>query len=83
MENIIPKEIKPMSPTDWAITVFITSLPLVGLIMLLIWAFGDQSNIHRQNYAKGSLIVMLIGLGLAIIFLTIFGGIALMANIFD
>ena len=83
MENKTLNEVKPMSPTDSAITVFITSLPLVGLIMLLIWAFGDHSNIHRQNYAKGSLIVMLIGIGIAMIFLLFFGGIAIMTNIFN
>jgi hypothetical protein len=83
MENKMLTEVKPMSPTEWAVTVFITSIPLVGLVMLLIWAFGDQNNIHRQNYAKGSLILMLIGLGLIILFLIVFGGIAIIANFFN
>lgn len=31
-----------MSVKDWAISIIITMIPLVGLIILCIWAFGNK-----------------------------------------
>lgn len=83
MENLTTEKIRIMSPTDWAITIFISSLPLIGFIMLLVWAFGNDGNINRQNYAKGSLIIFVIGLILFLFFLFVFGGIALISGAFN
>ena len=86
MENLTAQEQvnnQVLSVKDWAITIFITSLPLSGLIMLLVWAFSDDTNIHKKNWAKGNLLIMLIILAIMFAFLFLFGGIALMSNIFD
>lgn len=86
MENLTAQEQvnnQVLSVKDWAITIFITSLPLIGLIMLLVWAFSDDTNIHKKNWAKGNLLIMLIILAIMFAFLFLFGGIALMSNIFD
>lgn len=66
-----------MSPKDWVLTLFLTSLPMVGFILLIVWAVGDDSNLTRKNFAKGSLILYAIILSLTIIFF-IFGGLALL-----
>jgi len=74
---------KEMSVKDWFITLLITALPLVGFIMLLVWAFGNNENQTRQNFAKGSLLLALLGLVLAVIFFVVFGSMfaaAAMAN---
>ncbi len=86
MENLTAQEqvnTQVLSVKDWAITIFITSLPLIGLIMLLVWAFSDDTNIHKKNWAKGNLLIMLIILAVVFAFLFLFGGIALMSNAFD
>jgi uncharacterized membrane protein YqjE len=83
MEQLPSEKIRILSVRDWAITIFITSLPLIGFIMLLIWAFDGNTNIHKQNYAKGSLLIMLIAICIALVFLFLFGGIAIMAHLFD
>ena len=70
-----------LSAKEWALTIFISGLPLVGLIMLLIWAFSEDTNIHKKNWAKGSLILMLIVLAIMFAFLFLFGGIALISNL--
>ena len=74
---------RPLDPKEWALTIFITSLPLIGVIMLLVWAFSEGSNIHKKNFAKGTLILWLIGLIIFMAFLFLFGGIAVLSNIFD
>lgn len=74
---------RPLDAKEWALTIFISSLPLIGLIMLLVWAFGDGSNIHKKNWAKGTLILWVIGFIIAFAFLFLFGGIAIMSQIFN
>ena len=63
---------EPMSTKDWFITLLITYIPLVGLIMLLVWAFDSSTNLNKKNFAKASLLWVLIGIGLAIIFFVLF-----------
>ena len=70
-------ENKEMSPSDWVLTLFLVSLPLIGFILLIVWAVGDDSNLTRKNFAKGSLILYAIILSLTIVFF-IFGGLALL-----
>jgi len=63
---------EPMSMKDWFITLLISYIPLVGLIMLIVWAFDSNTNVNKKNWAKASLIWMLIGIGIAIIIFVIF-----------
>lgn len=49
-----------MSIKDWVITLFITAIPLVGFVMLFVWAFGSDTNLNKQNWAKGTLILVAI-----------------------
>ncbi|HUH26476.1 MAG TPA: hypothetical protein VLY87_07600 [Flavobacterium sp.] len=63
-----------MSVKDWVITVLLTAIPLVGIILLFVWAFGNDGNQTRANWAKGNLIVAAIMIGLwMLIILPIFG----------
>ncbi len=81
METQTVLNTQTLSAKEWALTIFISGLPLVGLIMLLIWAFSEDTNIHKKNWAKGSLILMLIVLAIMFAFLFLFGGIALISNL--
>ena len=74
---------RTLDAKEWALTIFISSLPLIGIIMLLVWAFSQDGNIHKKNWAKGTLILWLIGFIIAFAFLFMFGGIAIMSQIFD
>ena len=70
---------KPMSSSDWLLTIFLGGLPIVGLVFLLIWSFGDNQPLERANYAKATLIWTLIGLGIAAFFFILFGSAMLAA----
>lgn len=62
------------SVKDWAIRIFLASLPLVGLILLLVWAFGNDGNKERSNWAKGNLLIAVIMIALwLLIILPLFG----------
>ena len=82
MENLSTEPTSQiMSYKEWALTIFISSLPLIGFIMLLVWAFGDDANIHKKNWAKGSLLLALIAFIVVFFFLFVFGGIAMLASL--
>ena len=40
---------------DWVLTYLIAAIPLVGIIMLFIWAFGNDTNPNKANWAKAAL----------------------------
>jgi hypothetical protein len=64
-----------MSMKDWFITLLISYIPLVGLIMLIVWTFDSSTNPNKKNWAKATLIWMLIGIAIAIVFLILFLGV--------
>ncbi len=57
----------PMSIKDWFITILIASIPIVGFVMLLVWAFDKNINVNKANWAKANLLWYVIGLGIAIL----------------
>lgn len=82
MENLSSQQgSKIMSPKEWALTIFLASLPIVGFILVLVWAFDTSTDLQKKNWAKGSLLLMLIYFVLAMLFLFMFGGLALLAGL--
>ena len=47
---------------------FLTSIPLVGFILTLVWGFGGDVNENKRNYCRAKLVWLLIGIALAILF---------------
>ncbi len=74
-QPVVDQEIKPIK---WTLFIFVSALPLIGLIMLCIWAFGNDAKRARSNWAKGMLIYWVIALVISLIFFAIFGA-AIMA----
>ncbi|MER2006830.1 MAG: hypothetical protein ABS939_05195 [Psychrobacillus sp.] len=55
-----------MTVKEWIITLLIMAIPIVNLVMLFIWGFGNPD--PRRNFARATLIWMAISIGLFIIF---------------
>ena len=82
MENVSTHDnAQVMSVKEWALTIFIASLPIVGFIMMLVWAFDAGTNIHKKNWAKGYLLIMILMIILSLLFLFVFGGMAVLAGL--
>lgn len=61
-----------LSLKDWMITYLLLVIPIVNIIMLFIWAFGDGENPNKANFAKAQLLWMVIVFGVSIIFFVFF-----------
>ncbi len=70
-----PNEYKkpPTSLGEWVIAVLVKRLPLIGLVMLIIWATDKNTDPEKANWAKAELIVKLIIFAVVIIFIAIIG----------
>ncbi len=73
------RSVKTMSVSDWIIVYLITFIPIVNIIMLFVWAFGNNTNRTQSNWAKGNLVLFAIILGFYI-FLGLIGGIGYLFN---
>lgn len=75
MEEFENQNQKTMSVKDWLITLLIMAIPIVGLVMLFVYAFGNEGNENRRNWAKAQLILLAILLVLVVLCMIIFGSI--------
>ena len=73
MKDFESQNAPAVSTGDWMVTLLIAAIPVVNIIMLIVWAFSDTTNPNKTNWAKATLIWMLIGIGLSILFWVIFG----------
>lgn len=68
----------PVSVGEWMLTLFLTFIPLVNFIMLLIWAFSSATSPSKANWAKAALLWMLIFFAISIV-LGLIGGLGSIA----
>ena len=69
-------ENRPVSVGDWMLTYLLMCIPLVNIIMLLVWAFVGGAPESKSNWAKASLIWMVIGIVLTVMLIMAAGGLA-------
>jgi hypothetical protein len=50
----------PLSTGQFIITFIILSIPVIGFIALMVWAFGSNVNRNKKSYARAVLIMMII-----------------------
>ncbi|MCC8186691.1 MAG: hypothetical protein LIP08_04040 [Bacteroides sp.] len=64
----VAADTRVMSITDWLIVLIITSIPLLNLIMLCVWAFSHNTPVTKANFAKAALILMAIVFVISLLF---------------
>ena len=57
-----------ITTAEWFGTLIVLIIPIVGIIIYFIWAFGSGGNPNRRNYCRAALILMAISIGLGLIF---------------
>ena len=73
MNNNITEEYRPISPWGYIGYQILFSIPIIGFICILIYAFGDSNkNINLRNFAKSYIYVYLI-IVLPLVILSIIG----------
>lgn len=66
--NTIPNEYRPLSAWAYFGYNILFATPLVGFIMLIVFAF-DSSNINRRNYARSFFCAYLVAIIILIVVL--------------
>lgn len=65
-----------MTVGDFILTFFLLAIPIVNIILVFVWAFGESVNQNKKNMAKAVLILMVIGvvisIAMGILFATFF-----------
>ena len=63
-----------VSTGEWMWTLFLTGIPLVGLVLLFVWAFGGGAKVSKRSFARAALLWMGIGVVASIIVAIANGG---------
>ncbi len=63
-----------VSTAEWMWTLFLTGIPVVGLVLLFIWAFGGGAKVSKRSFARAALLWMAIGVAVSIVVSIIAGG---------
>ena len=53
---------------SWMLTLFVCGIPVIGVIYLLVLAFGSSASPSKRNFARAALIWTLIALVVTVIF---------------
>lgn len=73
-----------VSVGDWLGSLFLTLIPVVGIVLVFVWAFGSSTKPSKRNFFRAyliyALIFFVIGIGVTIAFWGIiaagFGGLS-------
>ena len=68
-----------LSTVEWLGTLLVLIIPIVGLVVYIVWAFGSGGNIHRRNFCRAALILTVISIVLGLISTLAVGGFTRMA----
>ena len=55
----------PTSVGGWILTYILMCIPLVNIVMLIVWAASASTETSKSNWAKATLILMLISVVLS------------------
>jgi hypothetical protein len=53
---------------DWLLTLLLLLIPIVNIVLLIYWSVSGGTNLNKQNYARASLVFLVIGVALSFMF---------------
>ena len=59
---------------SWMLTLFVCGIPVIGVIYLLVLAFGSGAAPSKRNFARAMFIWQIIGIVATILMFVLFGG---------
>ena len=62
-----------MSVLDWFITFGILIIPIVGIVMIFVWAFSENGKKDRINFAKAFILFVIALIVINVVFYIIIG----------
>ena len=68
MAHYDDEDYNEISTSEWIASIILSYIPLIGLIILLVWAFGGRTSPTKANWAKAQLILAVSLLVLAAVF---------------
>ena len=74
--NFEPKSDEVVSIKEWLITILILCIPIVNIVMIFVWAYGNGTKTSKSNYFKATLIMFVISFLIIILLYAIMGSIA-------
>ena len=81
MDNTnLPEEYRPISMWGYFGYQILFSIPCVGFIALLIFAFGGTKNVNLKNFARSYFCFTIILVVLVVLFTIAFGGAAAVSS---
>lgn len=68
MEEDMTNKTPVISVKQWVINLAITCIPVVNIVFLILWAFGEKdTNPVKRNWARAYLLLMVAGFVLAMV----------------
>lgn len=65
--NNIPEEYRPISMWGYFGYELLFSIPCIGLIIIIVFAFGGNQNINVRNFARSQFCILIIAAVIALI----------------
>ena len=62
-----------MTVFDYILSMFLYSIPVVGLILMLYWGFSSTVGINRKNFARAYLVLYVIQVIAVVLIIYFFG----------
>ena len=62
----------PLQTSDYLILHLLNMIPLVGRILMLVWAFSENVNLNRRNFCRAYLIMYAISIALSVVFIILY-----------
>jgi hypothetical protein len=69
-----------ISTLGWIGMLIVLAVPIIGIVLYFVWAFGTGGSLNRRNYCRAALIMMAVSIVLGIIFSAVYA--SLIAGIF-